>query len=183
MGGAWRDVACSVGRGSFDPLSLGGRRRVLRSNWAGWPAFLVFVWTAIVLPWSPPSQPRAKTKIGLEFRFRFRLARRMESNQIGVDQTGQEDPFSTLYPCDLIGSRRRLLGDFVTGYSKGTRQEPSIYSLSLSLSLCDKSSGSFPGAALSTRWVFWENSSGGNNREGASVASDQHAWSEKCAWL
>lgn len=82
-------------RGSFDPLSLGGRRRVLRSNWAGWPAFPVFVWTAIVLPWSwsPPSQPRAKTKIGLELRSRFRLARRIESTQIGVDQAGQEDPF------------------------------------------------------------------------------------------
>lgn len=36
----------------------------------------------------------------------------------------------TLYPCDLIGSRRRLLGDFVTGYFNGTRREPSIYPLS-----------------------------------------------------
>lgn len=29
--------------------------------------------------------------------------------------------FLTLYSCDLIGSRRRLLGDFVTGFFNGTR--------------------------------------------------------------
>lgn len=57
-------VACSVGRGSFDPLSMGVRRRVLRPSWAGGPAFLVFVRTAVVVPWSFPSQPRAKPSWG-----------------------------------------------------------------------------------------------------------------------
>lgn len=68
---------------------------LLRSNWAGRPAFQVFVWTAIVVPWSSPSQPRAKPSSGLELRSRsrFRLARRSESNRIGVDQTGQKGPF------------------------------------------------------------------------------------------
>lgn len=79
-----------------------------------------------------PEPAKGKTKFGFDLRskFRFRLARRIESNQIGVDQTGlEEDPFSTLFPGDLIGSRRRLLGDFVTGYFNGTRREPSIYSV------------------------------------------------------
>lgn len=78
-------------RGSFDPLSLGGRRRVLRSRWAGrqagqlsrslsgWP---------LGLPWSFPSQPRSKTKLGrrVQVQVSFGAANRIESDRGGSDR-------------------------------------------------------------------------------------------------
>lgn len=80
-------------RGSFDPLSMGGRRRVLRSNWAGGPAFLVLCLDGYRGALVFPEPAKGKTKLGFDLRSKFRLARRIESNQIGVDQTGQKGPF------------------------------------------------------------------------------------------
>lgn len=125
--GAWWDVACSVGRGSFDPLSLGGRRRVLTAplqlGWqASFPGLCLDGYRgALVFP----EPAKGKTKFGarVEDGPGPGFVWRGESNRIGSGWIRQDrrDPFLTLYPCDLIGSRRRLLGDFVTGYFNGTR--------------------------------------------------------------
>lgn len=40
-----------------------------------------------------PEPAKGKTKLGFDLRSKFRLARRIESDQIGVDQTGQKGPF------------------------------------------------------------------------------------------
>lgn len=70
-------------RGSFDPLSMGGRRRVLRSSWAGGPAFLVLCLDGYRGALVFPEPAKGKTKLGFDLRSKFRLARRIESNQIG----------------------------------------------------------------------------------------------------
>lgn len=73
--------------------------------------------------------------------------------------------FLTLYPCDLIGSRRRLLGDFVTGYFNGTRARAKHL---LCQVICAAVS---PGAATEYAMFFvWVQR---QDREEASVASGQ----------
>lgn len=80
--------------------------------------------------------------------------------------------FLTLYPCDLIGSRRRLLGDFVTGYFNGTRARAKHL-------LCQVIwAAVFQGAAPSTRCFLF----GCNDRteKRRPWASDQRVEREVC---
>jgi hypothetical protein len=145
------------------------------------PAFQVFVWTAVEQPWSFPSQPRSKTRFGVELRSRFRLARRIESNQIG---SGSDRKEGTLFrPSIRVTSSAVSAGGLVIS-SLGISMEPGESQAStLSLSLSDKSSSSLAGAAPSTRWVNWVCFPlAAMAKKGASVASDQQR-SEKCAWL
>lgn len=86
---------------------------------------------AVELPWSSrASQGQNQVRGQVQVQVSFGAANRIESDREWIRQD-RRDPFSTLYPCDLIGSPRWLLGDFVTGYFNGTRWEPSIYSFSL----------------------------------------------------
>lgn len=93
--GAWWDVACSVGRGSFDPVSLGGRRRVLTAplqlGWqASFPGLCLDGYRgALVFP----EPAKGKTKFGARVEvgpgpgFRLGAANRIESDRGGSDRT------------------------------------------------------------------------------------------------
>lgn len=69
--------------GSFDPLSLGRTPSCapLQLGWlASFPG-LCLKWPSSCL--GLPEPAKVKTKFGVKFRSKFRLARRIESNQIG----------------------------------------------------------------------------------------------------
>lgn len=133
--GGWSVVRSRVQRGKEGLLTL--------CRWAGAVVCSAPNGVAGQLSWSlsgrlscRPGLPRAsqgqnqvRARPEVQVQVSCGAANRIESDRGWIRQDWSEDPFSTLYPCDLIGSRRRLLGDFVTGYFNGTRREPSIYSV------------------------------------------------------
>lgn len=158
--------------GCFDPLSLGRTPSCapLQLGWlASFPG-LCLKWPSSCLGLPEPAKGQNQVRGQVQVQVSFGAANRIESDREWIRQD-RRDPFSTLYPCDLIGSLRWLLGDFVTGYFNGTRWEPSIYSSSL-------------GEKQVKHMCCTEYTMGvlaAMTKKEAPVVSGTAAWSEKCA--